>query len=54
MSKSLQSLQYLKNFVFHIVETIGLKFITNTRDRHGCDHMVVRFTTSNAISAYHH
>jgi len=24
------------------------------RDCHGCDHMVVGFTTTCAISAYHH
>ena len=54
MSKRLQSLQYLKFLVFHIVETIGLKFITNIRDHGGCDHMVVGFTTSDAISVYHH
>ena len=24
------------------------------RGRHGCDCMVVEFTTTNAISAYHH
>ena len=25
-----------------------------SRDRHGCDHMVVGYTTTYAISAYHH
>ena len=28
--------------------------ITTGRDRHGRDHMVVGFTTTCAISAYHH
>ena len=47
----------LNNNTFHFVKKKKIKFTTQSLavgHSRGCDHMVVGFTTTCVISAYHH
>ena len=44
----------VRNSIFNISIVMNLCFIFAIRDHLGRDHMVVGFTTTCAISAYHH